>query len=165
MKQCISCVTVQDPADYTQPGHHFQDFIPLWTRQGKVLLNGKSYMNLVESFKPDIYYLLSDGDTNIASSVKRNNKAVDNTIKYSKDCLERHRTSTVLKNSFVIGSIAGGYSLKARKDCINGILCDNDLVGGYLIDGLHNNGPEVELQTFEEIKPIVECVIVRNAFI
>ncbi|KAF2902833.1 hypothetical protein ILUMI_03350 [Ignelater luminosus] len=158
MKECISCVTVQDPADYTQPGHHFQNCIPLWTRQGKVLINAKLYMNSIEAFKPDMYYLLSDSDTNIASSVKRTSNAVSNTISYFKECMERHEKSKVLKNSFVMGTIAGGYCFKSRKDCIDAV-CSNDIVGGYLIDGLHNNGPEVELQKAEELKPIVKYVI------
>lgn len=159
MKECISCVTVQDPADYTQPGHHFQDFIPLWARQGKVLINAKLYMNSIEAFKPDMYYFLSDGDTNIASSAKRTSKAVNNTITYFKQCMERHEKSKVLKDAFVMGAIAGGYCFKSRKECIDAV-CGNDTVGGYLIDGLHNNGPEVELQKGEELKAIVKYVIV-----
>ncbi|KAF5296569.1 hypothetical protein FQA39_LY12487 [Lamprigera yunnana] len=158
MKECVSCVTVQDPGDYTQPGHHVQDLIPLWTRHGKVLLNAKLYMNLVEVFKPDMYYLLSDGDTNIASPTKRVNKAVQNTIKYYSECMEKHKNSTVLKNAFVMGAIAGGYSIKARKECMDAV-CENQEINGYLIDGLHNNGPEVEFLSIDEIKPVVEYIV------
>ncbi|KAK4877145.1 hypothetical protein RN001_009651 [Aquatica leii] len=158
MKECISCMTVQDPGDYTQPGHHVQDLIPLWTRHGKVLLNAKLYMILVELFKPDMYYFLSDGDTNIASPTKRVNKAVQNTVKYYKECIEIHKNSKILKNSFAMGVIAGGYNLKARKDCMD-VVCKIDSIGGYLIDGLHNNGPEVEFLCAEEIKPVVEYIV------
>ncbi|KAF5280555.1 hypothetical protein FQR65_LT00306 [Abscondita terminalis] len=158
MKDCISCMTVQDPGDYTQPGHHVQDLIPLWTRHGKVLLNAKIYMNLVELFKPDMYYFLSDGDTNIASPSKRINKAVQNTIKYYKECLEKHKSSQVLQNSFAMAAISGGFNLKARKDCMD-VVCKDDEIGGYLIDGLHNNGPEVEFLSADEMKPVVEYIV------
>ncbi|KAK5642452.1 hypothetical protein RI129_008619 [Pyrocoelia pectoralis] len=158
MKECISCLTVQDPADYTLPGHHIQDCIPLWTRHGKVMINAKSYMTLVDLFKPDMYYLLSDGDTNIASPAKRIKKAVQNTIKYHNECVDIHKNLNGVKNSFVMGAIAGGYDLNARKQCIEGV-CQKDFVGGYLIDGLHNNGPEVELLQIGEISPVVEFVV------
>lgn len=159
MKECISCMTVQDPGDSTLSGHHMHDFIPIWTRQGKVLINAKSYMNSVELFKPDMYYFLSDGDTNIASPVKRINKAVNNTIMYHKQCLERHEQSKILQNTFVMGAISGGFNLKARKTCIDAV-CNNSIVNGFLIDGLHNNGPEVEFITPDEIKSVVEFIVV-----
>ncbi|KAB0796657.1 hypothetical protein PPYR_10757 [Photinus pyralis] len=158
MKECISCLTVQDPGDHTLPGYHVENSIPLWTRHGKVLISAKSYMNLVSLFKPDMYYLLSDGDTNISSPAKRIRKSVQNTIKYHKQCIDTHENLTGVKNSFMMGAIAGGYDLKARKECIDGI-CQNDSIGGYLIDGLHNNGPEVELLAADEINPVVVFVI------
>jgi len=157
LKDCLTCVTVQDPSDLTQPGHHYKDHIPLWTRSGKIMLNAEQYMNAIEAFQPDMYYFLSDGDTNAKSATKRVNKAVDNTIGFVKHCLDRHKKSSVLANSFAMAAITGGYCTKARKKCIEGIPVDE--LHGFLIDGLHNNGPEVEFIPFDEPKPIVEFVV------
>lgn len=159
MRSCISCVTVQDPGDLTQPGHHYKDHVPLWTRSGKILLNSDKYMDIIETFKPDMYYLLSDGDTNIASAQKRITKAVDNTINFVNKCLDRHKRSDVLHNAFVMAPITGGYCLKSRKRCLDEI-AHKDLINGFLVDGLHNNGPEVELLSFKEIKDVVQLIVV-----
>lgn len=158
LKDCLTCVTVQDPGDLTHSGHHQREMIPLWTRQGKVLLSAQQYMNIVESFKPDMYYFLSDGDTNAKSANKRIAKSVENTKDFFKQCLERHKRSTTLVNSFPMGAIAGGYSKDARKECIE-LMANNEILKGFLIDGLHNNGPEVEFIPFDEPKTIVEYVI------
>lgn len=32
----LTCVTVQDPGDYTPTGKHRQDSVPIWTKSGKV---------------------------------------------------------------------------------------------------------------------------------
>lgn len=159
MRSCISCVTVQDPGDLTQPGHHYKDHVPLWTRSGKILLNSDKYMDIIETFKPDMYYLLSDGDTNIASAQKRITKAVDNTINFVNKCLDRHKRSDALHNAFVMAPITGGYCLKSRKRCLDEI-AHKDLINGFLVDGLHNNGPEVELLSFKEIKDVVQLIVV-----
>lgn len=160
MKSCISCVTVQDPGDLTQPGYHYKDHMPLWTRSGKILLNSDKYMDIIETFKPDMYYLLSDGDTNVASAQKRITKAVDNTINFVNKCLERHKKSDVLKNAFVMAPITGGYCLKSRKRCLDETGINKDLISGYLVDGLHNNGPEVEFMSHKEIRDVIELVVV-----
>lgn len=162
MKDCMTCMTLQDPGNLTQSGHHFKDSLPIWTRNGKILINPKSYMNAVEKFKPDMYYFLSDGDTNICSAIKRVNKAVERTLLFFRECLERHKQSAVLKNSFAMAPISGGYCLKARERCINEVLKADEWISGYLIDGLHNNGPEVEFLKLAEIKPVVELVIVST---
>lgn len=116
---------------------------------------------MIETFKPDIYFTLSDGDTNISSPKKRISKAVDRTIQFFDLCIQRHKKSEVLKNKLLLAGIAGGYSLLEREKCIAKLLKDDykEIVGGYLIDGIHNNGPELELLNFEEIRPVIEHTI------
>lgn len=150
---------VQDPGDLTQPGHHYKDFVPLWTKAGKVLLNSETYMNVVSSFKPDMFCLLSDNDTNISSAKKRLTKAVDNTLEFFNQCMEKHRDSTNLQKSFIIASISGGYNVQQRDRCLDEMLKSNK-ISGYSIDGLYNNGPEAEFIPFEEVKSVVEFVLV-----
>lgn len=161
MKGCISCLTVQDPAQLTQSGFHLKDFVPLFTRNGKILINPEKYMDCVESFRPDIYYLLSDGDTNIASKNKRVAKSVDSTIHFFEECMKRHEQSSVLQKSLVLASIAGGYCKDSRERCMKAVI-ENDSVGGYFIDGLHNNGPEVEFVAFKEVESVTEFVVVSR---
>lgn len=160
MKDCMTCMTLQDPGNLTQSGYHLKDCIPIWTRNGKILLNSKTYMKAVEAFKPDLYYFLSDGDTNICSPSKRISKAVDKTISFFRECLEHHKNSAILQNTFAMAAIAGGYSIRERERCIREIMKDANSVGGFLIDGLHNNGPEVEFLDFDELKTVVEFTIV-----
>jgi queuine tRNA-ribosyltransferase subunit QTRTD1 len=155
----LSCLTLQDPCNITKQGHHSSLKVPIWTKNGKVYYDAKSYMDVVESFKPDMYFLLSDGDTNISSSEKRVSKSVSNTTNFYKDCLERHRKSDVLKHSFVIAPIVGGYKQIAREKYINTMFEDVKDVDGFLLDGLHNNGPEAEFLEFNEIEPIIRCIL------
>ena len=159
-KDSLSCLTLQDPCNITKQGHHSTLKVPIWTKNGKVYYDAKSYMDVVESFKPDIYFLLSDGDTNISSSEKRIAKSVSNTMNFYKECLDRHRKSEALKHSFVIAPIVGGYKQISRERYISFILEDMKNVDGFLIDGLHNNGPEAEFLEFNEIEPIVRCILV-----
>ncbi|KAL3283896.1 hypothetical protein HHI36_018065 [Cryptolaemus montrouzieri] len=158
-EESICCLTLHDPSNLTQQGFNAKGKVPVWTKNGKVQYNSESYMKTVESFRPDMYHLLSDGDTNQSSTQKRISKAVANTNAFHKECLEIHRTSEKLKDCLIIAPIAGGYSISQRKDCLESILKDDDEVGGYLIDGLHNNGPEVEFLPFSDIEPIVKYSI------
>lgn len=160
-EESICCITLQDPSNLTQQGHHAKGKVPIWTKNGKVYFDSKTYMDTISSCMPDMYHLLSDGDTNLSSPQKRLTKAVDNTISFHKECLEIHRNCEELKHSLIIAPIAGGYSIPHRKRCLDSLLKDDEDIGGYLIDGLHNNGPEVEFLTFMDIQPVMEFLI-RN---
>lgn len=158
-KNSLIFLTVNDPSDLTKQGHHIKNKVPIWTKHGKMMIDSNMYMNLVESFQPDIYCLLSDSDTNITSAPKRITKAVEQTITFNKQCLEYHRKSEKLKGKFVIAPIAGGYCLKSRRKCIEAIAKNGVDVEGFLIDGLHNNGPEVEFLPFNEIKCVISFIV------
>lgn len=155
----MTCIVVQDPGDLVQPGHHYKDFIPIWTRAGKVLLNSETYMNVVSSFKPDMFCLLSDSDTNLSSTKKRLCKAVDNTLEFFNQCMDAYKNSTTLKKSFILASLAGGYSIKHREKCLKEML-KHENIQGFSLDGLQNNGPEAEFVPFDEIKSVVEFILV-----
>ncbi|XP_019874111.1 queuine tRNA-ribosyltransferase accessory subunit 2 [Aethina tumida] len=157
-KNSFSCITFQDPSQMTKHGHHLKTKVPLWTKNGLVHYDPTMYMKMMESVKPDMYIFLSDGDTNKASHQKRITKSVDTTIDFYKQCLEYHRKSEVLQRSFPMACITGGYDLKARERCLETVCKDPD-IQGYLIDGLHNNGPEIEFLPFLELKPIVELIM------
>ncbi|CAH0546556.1 unnamed protein product [Brassicogethes aeneus] len=157
-KESLSCITFHDPSNITRQGHHAKNKVPLWTKNGIVYYDAPMYCKVLESYKPDMYFFISDGDTNKGSQQKRIQKAVDTTIHFYKDCLEGHKKSAILKNSFAMASIAGGYCLKSREKCMDVMLKDSE-IGGYVIDGLHNNGPEIEFIPFDEVKSVAEFVM------
>lgn len=64
----------------------------------------------------------------------------------------------VLKESAILGAVEGGYSIEGREDSAKYLA--NSSVFGYVIDGLHSNGPDVEQLTFENVKPVLEASLV-----
>lgn len=158
-KDAISYITLNDPSNLTRQGHHVKEMVPIFTKNGKVLYDSQKYMAMINNLKPDMYTLLSDGDTNIASSQKRITKSVENTAAFNKQCISYQKKSSNLQDSFVIAPVVGGYCLKSREKFIELILQNDSFVHGYLIDGLHNNGPEVEFIPFNEVELVVKKVI------
>uniref|UniRef100_V9IFE6 Queuine tRNA-ribosyltransferase subunit QTRTD1 n=1 Tax=Apis cerana TaxID=7461 RepID=V9IFE6_APICE len=112
------------------------DFTPIWTRKGKCKLTPKEYMDVIEAFKPDVYVALYDGDTKINSSRKRLSNATRRTTTFFEKCFSIHSSSETLKSSEILG-----------------------VIEGYVIDGLHNNGPDVKDISIEQIKEIVEYTV------
>ncbi|KAJ8915849.1 hypothetical protein NQ315_004662 [Exocentrus adspersus] len=132
--------------------HNFQETLEYYNGSISQFIGSKDSLTCVTLQDPN-------GDTNRTSASKRVSKAVENTIIFNKQCLNRHNNSEILKDTFVMAPIAGGYCLKSRQKCIEAILKNENALNGFLIDGLHNNGPEVEFLPYEEIKDIVEYVI------
>lgn len=157
MKEYINFFTIHDPACVTQSGHREAGSIPLWTRNGKRLLTPEKYMDIIEAFKPDMYVALCDGDTNRNSSQKRVSKAMQTSAAFFEKCLIRHSSSEVLKSSELLGVIEGGYDKQCRTLSIN-YLKDKPVIG-YVIDGLHNNGPDIKDVSSDEIKEIIEHTV------
>jgi queuine tRNA-ribosyltransferase subunit QTRTD1 len=58
-----------------------------------------------------------------------------------------------------LGVVEGGYSIGGREESAKDLA--NSPVFGYVIDGLHSNGPDVEQLTFEDVKPILEASLVN----
>lgn len=53
------------------------------------------YMKIIEAFKPDVYEVISDSDTNVASSQKRCRKSVEVSCGMFDACMEKHKSSKV----------------------------------------------------------------------
>jgi len=119
-------------------------------------------MELVQVYKPDLYVALCDGDTNINSSAKRVSKAVRRSKTLLEQCLDIHLRSDILKSKGILGPVEGGYNLQAREESI-AYLKDKPLAG-FVIDGLHNNGPSVQNISSEQIKQVVQHTIVSTSF-
>ncbi|KAF3424089.1 hypothetical protein E2986_09780 [Frieseomelitta varia] len=157
MKEYINFLAIHDPAFTTPSGFREPKIIPLWTRCGKYAMTVDKYMDIIETFKPDMYVALCDGDTNIDSSRKRISKSVENSLTFFEQCFIKHSSSEALKSSEILGAIEGGYDKDARTVSINH-LKTKPLIG-YVIDGLHNNGPHVKDIPAKQIKDIVEHTI------
>jgi len=126
------------------------------------MCTAKKYMEIVQVYKPDLYVALCDGDTNINSSAKRVTKAIIRSKTLLEQCLDIHLSSDVLKSKGILGPIEGGYNLQAREESIS-YLKDKPLTG-FVIDGLHNNGPEVQDISSEQVKQVIKHTIVSSIF-
>lgn len=155
----LSFFTLKDPSETAPSGFHEKESVPIFTRAGKVNTTAERYMDVVEAFQPDFYHNLCDGDTRIDSATKRVLRSFERTNEFLKKCIERHRTSENLKNSMFIGTVEGGYLEAYRERSVKELLKYEE-IQGFLIDGLHTNGPDVAKIKTETIKKIVgDCII------
>lgn len=151
----LSFLTLKDPSEPSPSGYHEKDVVPVFTRAGKMNVTSDRYMDVVEAFQPDFYHNLCDGDTKIDSAKKRVLRSFERTNGFLENCIKRHRCSENLKNSMFIGTVEGGYLEAYRERSIKELLKYEE-IQGFLIDGLHTNGPEVSKIKTESIKKIVE---------
>lgn len=163
LQEYINFLSIHDPAYTTTSGFQQLDSISVWPRTGRIIVSANKYMELVEAYKPDLYVALCDGDTNINSSAKRVSKAVLRSKTLLEQCLDIHLRSDALKSKGILGSVEGGYNLQARQESID-YLKDKPLTG-FVIDGLHNNGPSVQNISSEQIKQVVQHTIVSISFV
>lgn len=56
--------------------------------------------------------------------------------------------------------VEGGYNIEGREKSAKYLA--NSPVFGYVIDGLHKNGPDVEQLNFEDVKPVLEESLVTE---
>ncbi|XP_024881284.1 queuine tRNA-ribosyltransferase accessory subunit 2 [Temnothorax curvispinosus] len=157
MKEYINLLSIHDPAYTTNSGFQQLDSISVWSRTGRTVVSASKYMELVQAYKPDLYVALCDGDTNVNSSAKRVSKAVRRSKTLLEQCLDIHLRSDALKSKGILGPVEGGYNLQAREESID-YLKDKPLAG-FVIDGLHNNGPSVQNISSEQIKQVVRHTI------
>ncbi|KAL1117200.1 hypothetical protein AAG570_004527, partial [Ranatra chinensis] len=152
--------SLQDPGSETPEGYSFKSSVSVWTHAGRLQLDAKKYMEIMESFKPDIYEIFCDGDTNLESSKKRCSKSVDHTEDFLDECLRCHNKSKVLQsNAALFGVIEGGYLIRERLRSAELTAKQKDpAISGFTIDGLHNNGrtPLDGKMDFEKAMEIVK---------
>lgn len=150
-------LSIQDPGILTPTGYNVKKGVSVWTHAGRKVISVAEFMAIVKSFRPLSYQALTDSDTPAGCSTKRLNKAVDNSLRFLEECLEDHKTSSDLKNTAVFGTVQGGYDLFLRKKSAE--LTASQAVDGFIIDGFHVNGPDVEDIDFSKIKPILTEVL------
>lgn len=104
LEHTFSFVTLKDTGLTTQ-SHYSRDSVAILTRAGKIPITPDKYMNIIGSFKPDVFHTLCDGDTSLISGNKRNYNAVNRTHTFFKECAELYKASTTLADSMLIGKI------------------------------------------------------------
>lgn len=151
-------MSIQDPSEETTSGHQRKNAIAVWSRNGRFDVSPERYMDIVETFKPDMYVTLADSDTDINSSNKRIFKAIERSKIQFEQCLQIHLKSDVLNKKGFLGSVQGGYDLKAREQSIK-YMEDKPLLG-YLIDGIHKNGKNVQNISIDQVKAVIKHSLV-----
>lgn len=100
----ITFVTLTDPA-ISNTSFNTKSSVSILPRTGKVSVTSELYMKYIESFKPDLFHTLCDGDTSDGCSRKRLLNANNRTQVYFRECLEHYQKSEQLTNSMLIGKI------------------------------------------------------------
>ncbi|XP_055608401.1 queuine tRNA-ribosyltransferase accessory subunit 2 [Uranotaenia lowii] len=157
-KQSVALLVLQDPAELCLPNFHEKDLVPIYSRSGRKNYTSEKYFKLVETFKPNIYVPLFDGDTTNESSKKRVQKSFDRTETFVEQCLELHRKSDTLTQSTLLGPIIGGFNTNIREKSVKFLKKFDADFGGYLIAGLHSNGGSATELDKESLLDIVSQV-------
>ncbi|XP_066600528.1 queuine tRNA-ribosyltransferase accessory subunit 2-like [Prorops nasuta] len=157
MEEHLQLLSIHDTAITTTRGHQKLNSVAVWNKLGRHQLTANEFMDVVEILQPDIWVALCDGDTDINSGKKRLFKAVNRSNALLEECLERYKKSVGLKSTAILGAVQGGYDLSSREYSIN-YLKDKPL-SGYVIDGLHTNGPDTQSISIEQIRNIVQHTI------
>lgn len=140
--------SLHDPAVEVKAGCNDRASVGVLAKHGRVKLDIEGFMKLQESILPDWFQCLSDGDTQRGCSRKRAQKAVDRTLNFLDEILEKYTKSKRMCNSKLFGCIVGGYHLEERLRCTHETVARN--VDGFVIEGFHNMGPPSENFVLDE---------------
>lgn len=152
-----SFVRIQDPMTATPSGFNDKAGVSVWDQGGRIHLNPTSFTRMMEAFKPSCYQALCDSDTPMDATRKRLQRAVDRSLSLLDQCLVMKMESSCLQHSAILGSIQGGYSREFREFSAKETAKRD--VDGFVIEGLHINGPQTKSLKFDEVAKILDKVI------
>lgn len=158
LPEALTCITLKNSSEYCPSGSHTKGSVPIFKRSGKINITTDRYMNLIETFQPDFFSCLSDGDTFLDSSNKRVSKACERSSDLFRDCLERKKSSS-MKGMFFMASVEGGFNEFERKKSIEFLKEHEPDIDGYFVDGFHRNAHEATSLTSSDIRGIVEQIV------
>lgn len=159
LKECLTFVTLKNSSDFTQTSSHEKGSVPIFKKSGRINITAERYMSMIELFKPEGYTSLADGDTFESCSKKRVAKAVERSEEFLEKALAIRNASSVLKKSFMIATIEGGFNEFERKKAVEHLNQHSNEIDGYFIDGFHRNGHEATSLTLSVLSPIVESTL------
>nr|CAG4641808.1 EOG090X08JG [Eurycercus lamellatus] len=153
LQEYLNYATVQDSGTPTPEGYHEKNIISLWTRGGRKLVDASTYMSCMEALKPDVFQMMSDGDTTPNSSAKRVKKSVDATVNFASLCASLKEKSEVLNQTPMFACVTGGFNVKERLRCVEELKPYD--VAGYVLDGFHTNGEAASNLNWEDVEPVL----------
>lgn len=101
-ENAISFVTLKDPGA-SNPSFNTKSSVSILPRTGKIAVTSDLYMQYIDSYKPDIFHTLCDGDTSEDCSKKRLLNSTLRSEIFFKECVEHYQKSKHLADSMLIG--------------------------------------------------------------
>lgn len=103
LDSALTLLTLKDPA-ISNPSFHKRKSISIIPYTGKVVITPEVFMDHIESYKPDLFHIMSDGETIETCAQKRLINANERTLYFVDECLELYRNNASLADSCLIGS-------------------------------------------------------------
>ena len=151
-------VSINDPLSAIRAHQNTVEGIGLYCRGGKQTVNSSKLIDVMTNFRPDAYQALCDSDTPYDTSNKRINRSVERSLYLLEECINKQKESEILSETPVLGTIEGGFDLKARLKSVKETASQE--VSGFVIDGFHTYGPQITQNfDFKRIEPILTEVI------
>ncbi|XP_041975512.1 queuine tRNA-ribosyltransferase accessory subunit 2 [Aricia agestis] len=154
----VTLASLQNVSEETSEGHFEGDKVPLWTRQGKVMISASRYMDVMEVFKPDIILAIADGHTSLEEPNKRIAKSVARTSNMFEVCVDRYKASTQLKDSSLIGVVVGAANLKKCEESLQSVLKHADVIQGVALEGVTDGKGKTMDIDYDDLKEIFEKI-------
>lgn len=102
LDSALTLLTLKDTAT-SFPLMQKKESISIFPHTGKVFITPEIYMDYVEWYKPDLFHIMSDGETSESCAQKRISNAVDKTLNFIDKCFEIYKKNSALAESCIIG--------------------------------------------------------------
>lgn len=94
----LTMLTLKDPA-VSNPSFHKRKSISIVPCSGKVVVTPEVFMDHVQFYKPDLFHIMSDGETSETCAQKRLINAVERTLYFVDECIELYKKNLSLVES------------------------------------------------------------------
>lgn len=99
----LTLLTLKDTAT-SNPSFHKRQSISILPSTGKAIITPNNFMDFVECFKPDLFHIMSDGETVEFCAQKRIINASERTLYFVDECIKLYRENSSLAESCLIGA-------------------------------------------------------------
>lgn len=154
LKECLTFVTLKNSSEFSPTGFHEKGSVSILRKAGRITITAERYMNMMETFQPDFFTSIADGDTYKDCSKKRVIRACERSEELLDECIRRRN-----QNSFMIASVEGGFNEWERKRMLAQLKDHDAKIDGFFIDGLHRNGHEAVTVDVPAMKEIVSFTL------
>ncbi|CRK93937.1 CLUMA_CG007464, isoform A [Clunio marinus] len=161
LKESLTFCSLKNGSIFSPSASQDKDSVPIYRKSERLNITPQRYMKMMEVFKPDFYTTLADGDSFKDCPKRRVAKASEKSRRFYEESVQLKKSSAVLKNSFMIGTIVGGFNEFERRKIVEEMNKKSEDVDGYFIDGLHRNGHEAAEIDVTSLKEIVSSTIAQ----